>query len=343
MCKFSVVIPTLDRVSLLENLLRDILSQNLLPHEIVVVDGNPSTKLVLNSIQEFLFLKKVLVKYVPSSRPNAPFQRCLGAYIAEGSDVIVFVDDDISFPNDRVFEKILLPFQWVDRFVVGVTPLIKFPAFTQTKKHPNFGFLSKAFRIQPGDITPVGDRIPPGNCDQDYVITSWLRGGVMAFRSDSLLRVIYDEDTFALSEIGCGLGADDTILSRRVGISGSLVLACCIQVLHPNKDKSKVRPSNIFKLGYANAYSRRFINDHFRVRTPPNVFDRTYLFLYLFSNSFKNFVNAFRDTENLNYALGYLSGTIDALMKPPLSKNLSPSVNWRKEFEFSLARAIQIK
>jgi glycosyltransferase involved in cell wall biosynthesis len=259
--KLSIVIPTYKRAHILKYLLNDLLAQTMLPDELIIVDGDPESEITKSCLFELKFPLCLNVLYIPSNHANAPYQRYLGAKAANDYGWVIFIDDDIRIVQNDALEKIMLPFTWGDRLIVGVSPKIIFPLREKPiDKHYRrnyLEFMKSSFQVSPGELTPSGDRVPLEDTTDDYVPAKWLRGGVMAFQNEVLSKVIYSEDVFALSHIHCGLGADDTYLSRCVGLSGYLLQANCAIVEHPDKDISKVYPADTKELGYARAYSRR--------------------------------------------------------------------------------------
>ena len=341
--KFAVVIPTFKRVHLLKNLLTDLLGQTILPAELIVVDGDPASEEVKTALQQLQFIPGITINYISSLHGNAPFQRYLGVCQLRESEFVVFVDDDIKFFDSMFFEKLLMPFMWGERYIVGVSPIIDFPNrnVPTPKKHTNFRGKS-IWKTKPGEITPLGDRIEPQNFGEDYTPVHWLRGGVMAYRLSELKPAIYNEDVFSLSYIRCGLGVDDTFLSREVGTKGELLLAFCAHAIHPDVDESKAYPVDAFRLAYARAYSRRFINDHFRVGRHPLLKDRAVLVISLLGNAFLSWIKALKKTTRLNfqYALGYTIGALRAFFQKPTAKALAPGINWRNDAKKSLSQSV---
>jgi glycosyltransferase involved in cell wall biosynthesis len=345
--KFAVVIPTYKRHHLLQELIVDITQQTLQPCELVVVDGDANSDIVLKLLNDIEFPKFWQVTYIPSIHGNAPFQRYLGVESIIESEVVIFVDDDIEINQSMVFEKLLIPFALQDPFVAGLSPVITFPnrkVPIKTVKHRSF-FPENFWNAQPGEITPLGNRIEPTNSGEDYAIVHWLRGGVMAYRLSSLLPVIYNEDVFSLSYIRCGLGVDDTFLSREVGTRGELLLAFCTNVIHADMDTSKAYPTNAFRLAYARAYSRRFINDHFRVNKNPMLQDRLVLIISLLGNTVISWIKVLQKLtrDNFQYASGYTLGTLRAFSQKPVARNLAPHVNWKNDTQKSLSQSIIVQ
>lgn len=347
--KLVVVIPTYKRAGILKDLLIDLLGQTILPDEIIIVDGDPESAEVKSFLLRFQIPIGLNIRYIPSNHANAPYQRYLGAKAACNYQWLIFVDDDIRFVQKDVIEKITAPFIWDNRFIVGVTPKIIFSSrvklLRDQPRRKYLEFMRSSFWLSPGKLTPSGDRVPLVDSTDGYDSVEWLRGGVMAYRTDVLLKVIYSEDVFALSHIHCGLGADDTYLSRCVWAYGELLQANCAIVEHPDPDVSRVYPSNMKQLGYAKAYSRRFLNDHYRLKEMPRFSDRLALaksYLWAFLINWANAIGTFNKFR-LAYALGYTLGILRAVIQSPIARNLTPEINWRVDSEQALENQVVLK
>ena len=336
--KLTIVIPTFKRVNLLEDLLSDIGLQKLLPELVVISDGDNHSGTVQDMLTPFQKNVPWNTIYIPSNHANAPYQRYLGARVANHSDILIFIDDDIRLPEKDILEKVLRPFLWQDRIIVGVSPKIKFP----NRINPtNERELTKAQQNNLGGITPTGNRIVPIDTGDEYDTVRWLRGGMMAYRYGILEEVIYSPDAFAMSHIGCGLGVDDTYLSRCVGAYGELLIANCAEIEHPDFDTSKVFPQDARRKGIATAYSRRFLNDHYRVIKSPKLSDRMALLKSFLGNSLINWWQAInsRQEYQFNYARGYSRGALRGIIQKPTACNLTPEIDWLQDAEAALAQA----
>lgn len=331
----AVIIPTFKREAQLEALLEDLTQQDELPDLVVVVDGAPEEKNLEDTLRKKASqFKKML--YIPSNHPNAPYQRYLGSQAVNEYPWIVFFDDDIRLPDQSSIRKLLIPFGWENRTITGVTAQIEYPG----RKLPEE---QKKSKRQPGSLTPVGDRLLP-NDDEEYAKVEWLRGGVMAYQTRSLLQEIYNEDVFSLSHIRCGLGVDDTFLSRQVMKHGELILANCVTVLHPDLDSSRAYPTAAYSLGYARAYSRRFLNDHYRIIKPPTLSDRLALLKSYLGNNLLNFLQAMiKKKTEWKYFLGYLKGSYKGIFHPPSARKLAPSIKWEFDAQKALSQESWIK
>lgn len=110
----SVVIATLRRPELLQNTLKSLLACSPLPHEIIVVDGDPEMSSL--PVVEELRSETPLLEHL-SSKAGLPMQRNVGLQRASG-EVCVFLDDDVVV-DPAVFEVVIQTFE--DPSVVGMT------------------------------------------------------------------------------------------------------------------------------------------------------------------------------------------------------------------------------
>lgn len=351
MCSFVIVVPTYKRTTLLRRLLENISLQTVQPQVMIIVDGDSASGEVLQMLASTVLPDAWRIVYVPSNHANLAYQRYLGWRVAKdaGCDVLLYFDDDLRLPQSDTIEKLVTPFAWDRPEIVGVTTTI---VIGQNKRLANAQALlnrrntlltwvamrlGTSRRIRPGGLSPVGHRKLPVQNGYEYVPVTWLRGGVMAYRMSTLDQACFSEDLFALTHVQCGLG-EDTFLSRQVGTRGTLLMAFNTYVEHPSDDTPKAYPYRARRLAYAIAYSRRFLNDHYRSPQPPTFSDRLALL--------KNYVGvtAFAWLRALTsfkmyrfaYALGYTQGAIRSLFQKPTAKNLTPHIDWWADAEEAL-------
>jgi glycosyltransferase involved in cell wall biosynthesis len=359
--RLSICIPTYKRSHLLERLIHDLSLQTVQPDALIVVDGDPEAGDVLRMLSDFEQPEGWRVIYVPSNHSQVSYQRYLGwktatGLKAEGFGVFVYIDDDIRIHEPDTLDKIIAPLLWEDRHVVGVTPQIQSPEDDESpikdiikiprrSKPPLLAVLFGSHRSTPlGGLSPGGHRLVQENNGQDYVSIDWLRGGVMAFRLDAMTENTFSEDLFAVDHIRCGLG-DDTFISRRVGTRGELLLAFCAAVEHPKADVSRAYPYQPRRLAYTRAYSRRFLNDHYRDFDPPRISDRFALVKAYIGTTILNWLRALRSFRAYYYAYawGYMLGAIRGLVQAPTAKNLTPEIDWWEDAERALAELRVVK
>src|SRR5205823_3030448 len=137
--RFSVVIPTMRRESILEATLESLGSCDPAPDEVIVIDADAagSSKPVVTA---FDHLAAPAVRY-HNSEPSLTRQRNLGIDDASG-DVVVFLDDDVSIEPD-LFGRLSEAYR--DPDVVGVTGRVIEP-----EQHRKVGPRSMLRRFLPG-------------------------------------------------------------------------------------------------------------------------------------------------------------------------------------------------
>lgn len=348
--KIAVCIPTYKRAHLLRLLIDDLTLQTLQPTHLIVVDGDPSSGDVVKMLNEFPAPKKWRVTYIPSNYGNLSYQRYLGWRVASqtGAEILSYFDDDERLLQRDVLEKLAALFE--DPQVVGVGAHIRFPEQNEINTAPKLSFgkertgwnrwLSSERRrkLKPGDLTPSGHRIPIEDDGSELVNTHWLRGGSMMYRLSAMSHDTFSADLFALDQRRCGLG-EDTFLSRSVGQHGKLLYTFRAIVDHPNADTPKSYPHEAYKYAYAATYSRRFQNDHYRVKQPPTLMDRLDLLISYLGNIGLAWVLAARKrtAQSTAMARGTTMGAFHGLVRKPTAKILTPEIDWWAGAEIALA------
>ncbi|PKO04181.1 MAG: hypothetical protein CVU41_18440 [Chloroflexi bacterium HGW-Chloroflexi-3] len=358
---FSLCICTYKRVFLLKSLLEDLSRQSKQPDNIIIVDGDPKSKEILSLLTSEIWPKTWKILYVPSNHSNLSYQRYLGWKKASQlkSDYLIYFDDDLRLSQKNIIEKIITHLI-ENNDVVGATTEISMGEFAENQnqykilidRKPKSLMIVNALKmfggsskIKPGGLSPTGNRILPlPKEDSSFSEVLWLRGGVMAYKMSAITQDCFLDDLFALDEKRFGKG-EDTILSRKVMQNGKLIYLHDVVVDHPNVDLPKTYPTAAFKLAYATAYSRRFLNDHYRITNPPNLKDRMALLKSYFGNSIINWWQAFSTFKKnkLLFALGYSFGALRGIFQKPTSENLTPNINWWQDAEEALKNQILIQ
>ncbi|MDX2163658.1 MAG: glycosyltransferase [bacterium] len=349
--RLCICICTYQRPHLLKQELLDLFAQTVHPACLIIVNGDPASPEVRDMLCSLEYPPGWKVVYVPSNHGNLSYQRYLGWRAAAGYDVLVYFDDDLRVPKPDSLAQVIAPYQdMAYRDVVGVTALTHARGWNHFQDPEIVQDLDKAPRalvrwmgassgLLPGDISSVGNRIYPVPQSGDpYAEVRWLQGRVMAYRMQAMHEDTFSDDLFALDEIRCGLG-EDTYLSRQVGAHGRLLISTTARFDHPDEDTPKSYPVKAYKLAYARAYSRRFLNDHYRVTEPPRLSDRFDLVKSYVGNMALNWVSALRKRKAryTAYAWGYTRGALRGLLQKPTARALTPTVNWRADAERALA------
>ena len=362
MTQYTICIPTYKRTGLLEILLNDITQQSVIPHTIIIVDGYPSSKDVLPMLERYkanITIKSVV--YIPSNHGNLSYQRYLGYRAAkiQHNNYLLYLDDDLRIFQRDAIEKLLSP-MIITAEIVGSSSMIRngeldnkfadFPALLDRSKVSSSltfwtRWLGASRDIQPGGLTPIGDRVPPKRTGEEvFSPVQWLRGGVMLYRMDALNQECFSDDLFALYHIRCSKG-EDTFLSRRVMNNGKLIYHFDVIIDHPNSDLPRTYPITAYHLAYATAYSRRFLNDHYRVTEMPHFSDGLALVKSYLGNNLINLIRALMHPRRhrFAYAWGYFIGSLRGILQKPTAKNLTPEIDWWKDAEEALHNIVVIK
>jgi glycosyltransferase involved in cell wall biosynthesis len=346
----AIIIATYKRSHLLKLLVQDIAQQSRLPQRLVIIDGSPEDGQTLAMLQSFSLMFPIT--YIPSNHGNLPYQRYLG-YLAtrDAHDVVLYFDDDLRLPASDNVEKIVAPFSWADETITGVTALSNVPETTKSDIEKIRSesvatwitdWFGSAKREHAGGMTAVGNKIMPDD-SLDYAPVQWLQGRVMAFRVRAMSDEAFPEDLFALAHVKSGLG-EDTIISRNIGRHGKMLFAYCTAVDHPNDDIPRSYPDSAKRGGFAVAYSRRYINDMYRLDDPPTLRDRLELLKSYAGNVVLNWVKYLRRLDQIHsaYALGYMQGVLKGLITAPRSDQLTPEIEWRADAQQALADKIDL-
>lgn len=348
-----IVIPTYKRVSLLRRLLDDISAQTVQPRAVIIVDGDPASGDVLQMLNSTVLPAAWRIVYVPSNHANAPFQRYLGWRVAfeVGGEVLLYLDDDLRLSKPDAIARVVAPFTWDEASVLGVTAEVKVGDVSQLPgtealrdgQSRLWSLLVRLFgssaRIPPGGLSPVGHRRLPVRGDQDkYAVVQWLWGRVMAYRMSAINRDSFSQDAFAMAHIKCGLTGDDTVLSRDICSNGKMLVAFGAGIEHPHDDAPKAYSYRARGLGFAMAYTRRFINDVYRKPNPPTLSDRVALLKNYLGVTVFAWLRAFTSFKayRFAYALGYTQGAIRGLIQKPTARNLTPHIDWWEDAEEAL-------
>jgi hypothetical protein len=214
-------------------------------------------------------------------------------------------------------------------------PMRRFRASTRLARR--FG---SARRIPAGGLTPAGHRRPVRDRNKPYECVGCLRGGAMAYRMSAITSDCFCDGLFAMAERGWGLG-EDTLLSRRIGRRGVLLTALRAGFVHPEGERTVAYRGAAFGRGFAAAYSRRLLNDHYRAPGSPRWSDRLALVQAYGAQALLGWWNAFAraDRQTLAFAAGYTLGAARGCLQPPTSRQLCPRIDWRSDAEAALSQA----
>ena len=122
MAMVSIVIPTFNRASLLEECIISILKQSYTDYEIIVIDDG-STDNTLEILGKYAQVYKQKIIFVEQERKGPAAARNKGISLARG-EIILFIDDDVVTDKDWI-KYIISDFSQPDVGIVGGRTLLK--------------------------------------------------------------------------------------------------------------------------------------------------------------------------------------------------------------------------
>jgi glycosyltransferase involved in cell wall biosynthesis len=149
----SIVIPTKGRPDDLERALTHLTNHiSRVPHEIIIVDNNPKSKLTYPVVKKFPG-----VKYFTEERPGVGYARNTGNWHAQG-DIIICTDDDVVV-SEHWLDHLIAPFSDPD---VGAVASLILPLELETYAQQIKDELTR-FYIPEGEL-----RFGPAYFNQEY-------------------------------------------------------------------------------------------------------------------------------------------------------------------------------
>jgi glycosyltransferase involved in cell wall biosynthesis len=354
--KLAVCIPTYRRPQLLRQLLCDLGRQTIPIDRLVVVDGDPCSREVLETLDATPCPVREL-RYVPSNHANLPYQRFVGWKAAAGAKWLLYLDDDMRLLHPDSAERLIRPLRASRGRVVGTTAEFEAtPApsngngIANRRLTPPIAVLAKfghrfgrSNGIPAGGLTPGGHRRPLADRNKPYELVGCLRGGAMAYRMSAITPDCFCDALFAMAQRGWGLG-EDTLLSRRIGTRGALLTTFRAGFVHPAGDRTVAFRSAGFGRGYATAYSRRLLNDHYRGFGAAQWHDRLTLAKSYLAHAMLAWLGAVSraNRQAAAFAAGYTLGALRGLVQAPTSRGLCPEIDWRADAETALSQAREL-
>lgn len=259
--KFSLIICTYQRPVALINLLESVQKQLLLPDEILIIDGSPNDN-SKNILQQKKYPNLNYYKVGVDGR-GLTKQRNFGIQkVAETSEIICFLDDDILLTSEYFKNLISTYYQHPDalgvggaiidetqwrKLISGETPgvseysldgyvRIDSSRFLLRKKLGLLGNSFPTFMPEEGHGRSVGF-LPPSN--KIYKVETFM-GGVASYR-----KTVFDELKFSTYFEGYGL-YEDTDFTLRCSKTGNLYVNTAAKLYHYHDEDG--RP-NQFKYG----------------------------------------------------------------------------------------------
>ena len=259
--KFSVVIPTRNREVPLTNLLRKILTQTVIPNEIIIVDSS-------DDIQDSYSEINKIIRYFYTNEKSAARQRNLGIVnVEKDTEALFFLDDDTN-PNTEYFEKMLKTL--ISNNAIGVSGLAINPnKVWRVKPHGILGLIKRVTFLDSkidGKLLVSGVAIPVRNKESAIMETDWLIG-CSCWNFQKIKSLKFEEDF-----VGYSLG-EDVIFSIQAKKFGKLLVDTKVQFGHfelPHVDTNIVQ------------FNSMWVYNRFRIR---KYLDRksTFYFAFFFS------------------------------------------------------------
>ena len=219
--RFSVVIPTMNRLEPLRRTLESLREADPQPQEVLVIDAdaNGSARELVLELQD----GRLPVHYVHTP-PSLTKQRNVGIDRASG-EVVVFFDDDVSLPRD-LFAK--LASAYADDAVVGATGWVIEPVAKKRLGGPRSlvrRLVVPGSRRERGRFTRYGYPryvvVVDGPCDVEF-----MPGCFMSARREAAAAVRFDE------HLGAYALAEDEDFSYRLSRLGRVVYLPDVVVVH---------------------------------------------------------------------------------------------------------------
>ena len=237
--KFAIIVPTKERPEELRRFLKSVEIQEVLPDQIIVVDGSDRPIRVV--VEEF---KQLPIDYLEVRPPGLVKQRHVGINtLRPGIPVFAFFDDDIVLEPGAF--RAMHDF-WNKHFdeYCGFGMNIVNAAEVTYRKH---AWYLRLFMIRddrrPGSILRSCRSVPYSPCTEDRR-TEWLCGGATFWKREIFSKINYDP-WFK----GWGM-SDDLEFSIRVGKEQKLAVVAGAKVQHLETDTRRGRH---FLRGYIGA------------------------------------------------------------------------------------------
>ena len=282
--KFALIVCTYNRPNSVSRLLKSIEDQNLLPDEIIVVDGSEINN---KALEGYAYEKKFNYYHVSALQRGLTKQRNFGlSKVSSEMDVVCFLDDDVIL-NRNYFKALINTFE-IDQNTMGVggyiTNEVKWfkkdadKASTDLGRYYFDGFyrslplrfkLRKALclmpDVMPGKMPKFGHGLSVSFLPPSGKIYSveMLMGGVAAYKKS-----LFDKIQFSEFFQGYGL-YEDADFSLRAAQLGKLYINTKAQLEHHHEPAG--RP-NMFKYGRMVVRNGYYV---WQVKNPrPNLKDR---------------------------------------------------------------------
>lgn len=281
--KISVIIPTKDRPSDLEQTLRSILTQSRRPDELIIIDDGHLEQTFLDKILG----NRLTCQYFCKARPGLVLSRLKGLELATG-DIISFLDDDVKL-DARYFAEIEQVFAQDSAgkisAVGGFIELEDKQKLRPIKKTLESFFLQRgpAGSVLPTTANTFVEERPINDLSVD-----WLPGCNMNFR-----RAVFERERFDSWFTEYGLGEDLEFTYRLKTKGHKLVITPRATLKHYFSPTSRLKQK---QLGYMIVRNHRYIFKKLLPQTEVNKIKfGWYLFGWLFIEALNKLADPARD------------------------------------------------
>ncbi len=241
----SVIIPTLNRPTLLKDLLLNLENQVKKPNQIILVDASEPK----HQINQKLFSAiSIPIIYVKSDIKSAAIQRNIGlTFVPKDCEYLAFLDDDISINRDY-FQIIVKHFN--DEKIAGISGLAINP--NTNSKILRLSLLKRLFFLDSkheGTITPGGINIPfkTISTNSDLRKSEWLIG-CSVWRYNKINDIKFNDKFLGQSLF------EDVIFSLRAAKFGKLYVDCSLKLTHFESNLSRPNFSDFYQMWVFNRY-----------------------------------------------------------------------------------------
>ncbi len=289
MKKLCLIIPTKDRPNELERLLNSMVSQDIVPEQIIIVDGSdPGVKWLTDKFTN------LPIDYLQVLPPGLTRQRNAGLKkVRDDIDLIGFLDDDIVLQDNCLKNMLDFWYKAGDDVAGAGFNIIDHPPEGKPKW---LEFIFKLYlKDKPaGTLLKVGRNMPYCPAEQTEE-TQWLCGGATVWRKKTY-------DTFDYDEWFAGYGiVEDIDFSYRVSKTNRLFVVAEAQVRHIETPKK-----NHYLLAYIVTMNHLYVSKkHDELSYPLCV-------LYFSMNGIRCLLSGLlhRDTINIKKGMGIMNAAL---------------------------------
>ncbi len=240
----SVAIPTLNRHSILKEVLHSILRQTELPREVIIVDDstNDRTKIMLSQMSSDFSAKNLALKYVRGGSEGLAQARNIGVANATG-EFLFSIDDDVILDVNYVKEIMRVYSKYPNALgVAGHIENVHFSSFSNAiyRVFSPFSWYAK----DECRVFPTGTSYP-------YPLTrirccEWFSGSNATYKMDILQKFKWDENLKKSSL------CEDLDISYRIQLNypNSLLMTPYAKIIHKTSPLARIGLENGIRMEF---------------------------------------------------------------------------------------------